>query len=669
MAEAARPIRHSVRHKLLAIALLPVLVILPVLLGLTMYQWSLKFDRLLLVKVNSDLTVARQYLDHILDTTGERIEMLARSAEFSRTTDMAALLDRQRRRLGLDYLYLAGPDGRILAASPAGARPGPPAGPAPARGARSTLALLEREQLRAIAPALAARAEMSRPRDAVAGGSAAETRGLVAQSVVAARLPGSGSDPGGGTGGGGAVMVAGLLLNGNLSVVDSINALVYPPGSLPEQSRGTTSLFLGDLRIATNVTDAGGARALGTRASAAVRERVIGRGEVWLDRALVLEQWYVSAYAPLRDGAGKAIGMIYVGILEQPFAEAKRRTLAWVLAGFLLAALVTVPVFLLWARSIFRPLERIGATFDRVRAGDLAARTGVTRGDDEIGALALALDGVLARLQEHDRRLRAWNSTLNRRVEARTAALHRAARELEAATYQLVQSEKLAALGEISAGIAHEVNNPLAVIQGNLDVLRETLGPAAAPAETELRLIDEQVQRISQIVTQLLDFARADQPGTDPAADPGTDPARALADCLPLVGHMLARSSVALRQDIRATRAVRIGRIALQQVLVNLIVNAVHAMPEGGEIRILGRNEDRGGAPGVLLEVADDGEGIPAALQERLFDPFVTGRAGRGGTGLGLSICRRLIERQGGSIAVSSGSGGGSSFRIWLPAA
>ncbi len=656
MPEAAPLLRRSVRHKLLAIALIPVLVILPLFLGVTLYQWSHKLDRLLLVKVNSDLTVARQYLGRILDTTGERIEMLARSEEFARTTDPGALLETYRDRLGLDYLYLAAPDGRIVASSPEDAHPVPPRNPRPhkAHGTRwrFSTATSFTPSLRPLPSAPKWSGRAARRQAGPRSRPGASWRSRSSRRNCPARMPA-------------ASMVGGILLNRNLSVVDSINALIYRSDSLPEGSHGTTSLFLDDLRIATNVTVPGGARALGTRASTAVRDRVIGQGQVWLDRAQVLDDWYVSAYAPLRDGAGRPVGMIYVGILEHPFAAAKRRTVGWVLIGFLSVALVTVPLFLRWARSIFRPLERIGATFEKVGAGDLAARTGISRGDDEIAELALALDGVLAQLQDHDRQMRAWNDELNQKVEDRTAALRRAAQELEAATYQLVQSEKLAALGEISAGIAHEINNPLAVIQGNLDVLREVLGDAATPADTELRLIDDQIRRISLIVTQLLDFARADQAGED---HPATDLAQAVAECVPLVGHMLARSSVSLRQDIRSDRPVRISRIAVQQVLVNLIVNAVHAMPKGGEIRIAGQDEDRAGAAGVLLEVADDGEGIPAAILKNLFEPFVTSRAGSGGTGLGLSICRRLIERQGGTIAVSSDNGG-STFRIWLPAA
>ncbi|WP_018001200.1 ATP-binding protein [Paracoccus sp. N5] len=656
MAEATRRWRHSVRYRLLAIALLPVLVILPVFLGITMYQWSLKFDRLLTAKVNSDLTIAQQYLQNILETAGERIEMLARSEEFAHSADLAGLLDLYRVRLGLDYLYLASPAGGMVAASPRGARPLHVPGAAPVRGARNLIEILDQAELRAISPGLAARAEIVMVDATGQKPQQTETRGMVVQSVVAANRPDTGAP---------AIMVGGILLNRNLSVIDRINELIYRPDTLPPGAHATVSLFLGDMRISTNVTVAGGARALGTRASAIVRDRVLGQGQVWLARAQVLQDRYISAYAPVEDSARQRIGMIYVGILERPFAEAKRRTVLLVLAAFLLVALVTVPVFLGWAGSIFRPLEKIAETFARLGRGDLSARTGVTRGADEITGLAMLLDTLLAQLQDRDRQLRAWNDALNQRVEERTVALRRAVHELQVATHQLVQSEKLAALGEISAGIAHEINNPLAVIQGNLDVLREILGPAARPAETELRLIDEQIHRISQIVTRLLDFARTDEPGE---GDPATDPVQAVADCEPLVRHMLARGTVALRHDLRSTRMVRIGRVALQQVLVNLIANAIHAMPEGGEIRIASRDATLDGAQGVSLELSDTGTGIPPEILGQIFEPFVTSRGRKGGTGLGLSICRRLIERQGGSITVESDATG-SRFRIWLPAA
>lgn len=623
-----------------------------------MYQWSHKMDRILVTKVNSDLTVAQQYLDNILARMGERIEMLARSEELAETENLDTLLDRYRERLGLDYLYIRLPGGRIAAASPRGAAPVDSPDSVPPHVVKNDIEILTRRQLQALSPELASKAEIALyPTHGTSReGGRAETRGMVAQSSVPVSLPHGESK---------AVMVGGMLLNRDPSIIATINDLIYRPGTLPAGSHGTTSLFLDDLRISTNVMLPGGESALGTRASAEVREKVLGQGRTWLDRAKVLDDWYVSAYSPISDNDGKRIGMLYVGILDHPFTEAKRRTVLEVLLAFLIVAVVTIPIFLRWAGGIFRPLEKVNRTIAQVRGGNLAARTGVTEGADEVAGVAILLDDLLSRLQHRDRQLRRWNDELNNRVEERTAELRQAAQELENATHQLVQSEKLAVLGEISASVAHEINNPLAVIQGNLDIIREILGERAAPAEEELRLLDEQTYRISHIVTRLLNFARVDDPEE---GEPHTDPAVVISECDPLVRHMLARASVHIHRDMKSTHSVRISRMALQQVLINLIVNAVHAMPGGGDIHVASRDEDRANIAGVVLSVSDTGRGVSADLEERIFSPFLTTRGNAGGTGLGLSICRRLIERQGGSITLESPPGEGACFVIWLPA-
>src|SRR5262249_40724185 len=157
--------------------------------------------------------------------------------------------------------------------------------------------------------------------------------------------------------------------------------------------------------------------------------------------------------------------------------------------------------FFRWASAIFRPLERMTETISGVEGGDLGARTGLADANDEIGRVALHLDTLLDRLQERDRELREWNEELNVRVDDRTRERQLANRQLEATTKQLIVSEKLAAIGEITAGVAHEINNPVAVMQGNLDVIRSLMGNRVDIAQTEFRLLDEQIHRISQIVT------------------------------------------------------------------------------------------------------------------------------------------------------------------------
>ncbi len=137
-------------------------------------------------------------------------------------------------------------------------------------------------------------------------------------------------------------------------------------------------------------------------------------------------------------------------------------------------------------------------TIGRVEAGDLGARIGTGGGRGEISRVARHLDDLLDQVQERDRRLRGWASELNDKVAERTRDLQEANRCLERTTEQLVMSEKLAAVGEITAGVAHEINNPVAVIQGNLDVARQTLGARADEVATEFDLIDDQVHRISR---------------------------------------------------------------------------------------------------------------------------------------------------------------------------
>jgi hypothetical protein len=289
-----------VRYRLLAIALLPTLVILPLLLGATMLRWSAKFDDLLITKVNSDLTVARQYLARILETTDDRLRALASSVAFAEGGNSATAMEGWRRDLGLDYLFLLDATGKALAVSPAGAAPDPGLAPK-VQPSGTAIDVVPNSALAAISPDLAARARLelvatpnARPTD-----RAEEDRGMVVQSFVPVTLPD----------GRRGMLAGGLLLNQNLVFIDTINDLVYRQGSLPEGSQGTATLFLDDVRISTNVRLFEGRRALGTRVSAVVRERVLDQGQTWLNRAFVVNDWYISAYEPITDRAGERVGM------------------------------------------------------------------------------------------------------------------------------------------------------------------------------------------------------------------------------------------------------------------------------------------------------------------------------------------------------------------------
>ncbi|UQR65316.1 cache domain-containing protein [Bradyrhizobium sp. C-145] len=666
---SGEPVRgRSVRFRLLAIALLPMLVILPLLLGVAIYRWNAKFDATLISKVNGDLTIAHQYLARILEKTGVQLRALSLSARFHEVLapdargSLQDLLDETRKEIGLDFLYLTNDRGDVLASSPPlQHRPRSDwpiirsalSGQVPATG----VDIFGNDELAAISPALAERARLDLvpTPNAVPTDRSTETRGMVVHAASRAMLPD----------GGAAALVGGTLLNQNLEFIDTINDLVYRAASLPEGSQGTATLFLDDVRISTNVRLFEGRRALGTRVSAAVRSAVLGEGRTWLDSAFVVNDWYISAYEPLVDSYGKRVGMLYVGFLEKPFSEAKYQTLMIIIAAFIAITAATVPIFLRWASSIFMPLERVTATITEVERGNLSARTKMPVLGDEIGRVAVHLDSLLDQIQERDRQLREWNEELNVRVRERTRDLEHANFKLEATTKQLIMSEKLAAIGEITAGVAHEINNPIAVMQGNLDVIRSVFGADADKAKVEFRLLDEQIHRISQIVTKLLQFAR-------PEEYAGYVERHALAsvisDCLPLVQHLLNKTEIAVVRDDRANRLVLMNRNELQQVLVNLIVNAIHAMPEGGTLTLRSFDAERDGHQGVAIEVADTGIGMSTEVIEKIFDPFYTTKR-RQGTGLGLSISQTLIKRQGGQITAESRVGSGSTFTVWLPEA
>jgi signal transduction histidine kinase len=675
-----------IRSKLLAMVLVPLVVVLP-LLGVTLLFWlNTAFDQLLTTKIRSDLAVAQGYFDRVLGEVGASTGAVADSHALhlrlsSRDPhDLSALMQQFRQREGLDFINLRAPDGTLLAtdqggqalAAPAAlsgtaesasaatssalaaAAPGPQA--PPFRASRRTdgradasIEVLMPHALGTLAPELRSRVvvPLVATRNAAPSERTQEDRAM----VVLASAPVRSSA--------GALLghvQAGVLLNRNLPFIDHINSIVYPQGSLPFGSRGTATLFLDDVRISTNVRlfgDDPANRAIGTRVSQTVHDEVLLRGNTWLDRAFVVSDWYVSGYLPLLDGQGRRVGMLYVGFLERPFTLLKAGVLVAIGAIFFAVMLGSAAVSLRLARSIFAPLERMAQTMQRVESGALSARVGTVHSGDEIGQLALHLDRLLDNIDEKTGALQRWNAELDAKVSDRT-------RELETAQQQLVRSEKLAAVGQLTASIAHEVNNPIAVIQGNLDLVRELLGSDAMRVGSELRLIDEQIERMRLIVTQLLQFAR---PGEFAGYVVNVDTAAVLDDCLVLVGHLLASTHIQVQREAKATHQPAINRHELQQVLVNLLVNAIHAMPDGGTLTLSTRDTEDGG---VAITVADTGPGLGPDLIRELFKPFVTRK--KDGTGLGLWISRSIVERYGGDItAADRGDGGrGAMFTVYL---
>jgi len=661
-------IDRSVRAKLLALVLAPLLVGVPLLLGLAWTWGDQAYHRLLSFKIGSDLVTAHEYFDRVRKGVGSDLQALAASVKLAgmlsapRTPAAGDVLRGMAVERGLDFLHLLDSEGQPLAS--AGGRRLPPTSrqnwevvaAAAAGSPRSETELFSPDELAVIDPALRRRAHLPLVETpaAVPETRRFEERGMMihaAAPVFDAR------------GHLVAVLEGGVMLNGNLAIVDRINAIVYREGSLPLGSVGTATIFLGDTRIATNVRLFEGRRALGTRVSRAVHEHVLEGGKVWQDTAFVVNDFYVSGYEPIEDSAGRRIGMLYVGFLEAPFRQAKALAMGALFAIFVGISILGAVLSLRFARTVFRPIERVHAVIQHVARGDFDARVGAIASRDELGRLAGEFDRLLDLLAAKREELQRWADELDSKVAERTTELAEANAILRRAQQQLVMSEKLAAIGELTAGVAHEINNPVAVIQGNLDVLNDVLGAGAEPVRREIRLIHQQSDRIRQIVTKLLQFAR---PGEFAGYVEQVVLDAVLADCVVLSRHNIEKRRIELEQHFDATMPVEINRSELQQVLINLIVNAVQAMPDGG--RLLLATEDwreDGEALGAVIRVRDSGQGIAREHLDRIFDPFFTTKKGSG-TGLGLSISYTIVQRYGGRIGVRSAPGEGAEFSVWL---
>ena len=191
----------------------------------------------------------------------------------------------------------------------------------------------------------------------------------------------------------------------------------------------------------------------------------------------------------------------------------------------------------------------------------------------------------------------------------------------------------------------------------------QDMGPNAAPMQMELSRVQEQIHKISVLVTKVLRFTR---PEEFEQGEEGLDPDAVVRATLPLVQHILTSSNIEIDLDLNAACKVQMNETELQQVLVNLMVNAIQAMPEGGRLSVRTAKLQHDGRDWLQMVIADTGQGISDEVRDRIFDPFFSTKRSEG-TGLGLSITRDLIHRAGGDIAVQSSLGKGATFTLHLP--
>ncbi|WP_438040442.1 ATP-binding protein [Sorangium sp. So ce128] len=328
----------------------------------------------------------------------------------------------------------------------------------------------------------------------------------------------------------------------------------------------------------------------------------------------------------------------------------------------IVALALLVFAYISMTHLVVRPIDAVSEAARRVAGGarDLEVPRAGARELAELGASLALMTG----------RLRADEESLR----AKIAEIERYAADLKSAQERLVRSERLASVGRLAAGLAHEIGNPLAAILGLQDLL---LAGGLTPAEERdfVERMKRETERIHKILRDLLDFARPAARGAAEAGDdgeaghlPSGSVAEAIGDVVSLVTPQKAFRAIELERDVAPdVPAVPLAHGQLVQVLLNLLLNAADAVPRvGGRVAV---RASRGAGGGARIEVEDNGPGIAEEVRETLFEPFITTKEVGEGTGLGLAVCRGLVEAAGGTIGVERGADGGARFVVLLPGA
>ncbi len=416
------------------------------------------------------------------------------------------------------------------------------------------------------------------------------------------------------------VVVIFHLFNNDFTLVDAIK---------DSAKIDTATIFFGDLRVSTNVMTEQGERAVGTRVSQDVNEVVLHNGLEYVGTAFVVNEYYITRYEPLLDHQDQTVGILYVGSRQKVFLDflstVRRRTSFVAAITILMTFLLATPI----SRKITRPLQELrtlSQISQQVAEGNLEARAPGC-GGGAVGLLADSFNDMLDRLQETQK--------------------------------QLVESEKLASLGQLAAGVAHELNNPLATVLLFAEVLLKE-NEFDDRGQTDLKTIVRETKRCKTIVASLLDFAR--QHRVD-ASEINLDHLIKRVIDLEKNHHRYDRVEIETNLDPHLPH-IQADEAQIQAVISNLMTNAADSMPEGGKLILRTR---RSMNDQIIFEVEDEGEGITPENQVKLFTPFFTTKQPGKGVGLGLSIVYGIIKMHRGQISVQSKFGEGTTFTIQLP--
>lgn len=649
--------KTMVRYRLMILTSAPIVLTLMALIGITIY-WSIHYTwQSALIDVSERLGVAENSIELIQERQANHVKAFANSYDFvTRVTDsdldelkLQKWVSNQRAVYKLDFLHFHRVDSierkfRFMDLT----------------RRESFFDVLTQQELNALGKDLVIRAQTP-----ILDSNQVEGRGLVSRTVIP--IYSNNNDIIG-------FLDGGLLLNNSTALVDTIRDLIYPSKQDSLRPVGTLTVFLDDLRVSTNVpldsSDRLG-RAIGTRVSDEVKQSVLLEGQQWVNLAFVYDAWYITAYQPLHDQYDNVIGMLYTGYLLWPFVTTYMTNIAEISITTLLLLLISSLLVYRGSRDLFIPIEHIHRVVKMIQLGK-ETRIGPLGLDEdhELAQLAKQFDNMLDLLKQRKNELLHAANELECKVQDRTASLKEKTEQLELhikllhqTRDKLVVNEKLAALGELTAGIAHEINNPSAVILGNVELMQFELGDDSNRVKEEIEAIHAQIDRIRNITRSLLQYSR--QGGVqDEITWQHVNPI--IEESITLVKTGTKKRGVEFETELTAHTCVEVNRHQLLQILVNLQMNGIHAMQGKGRLTVSSEDWIEGGkSVGAIVHVRDQGCGIKEENLKRIFSPFYTTK--RDGTGLGLSVSQSILSQSGGELKVESEWGQGSCFSVYLP--
>jgi two-component system NtrC family sensor kinase len=431
------------------------------------------------------------------------------------------------------------------------------------------------------------------------------------------------------------VVYAGILLNHDYKIVDEVKQTVFQGVVYKEKDIGTATIFQDDVRISTNVYGEDGTRAVGTRIAEDVYERVVVNGEQYLGRAYVVNNWYIAAYEPIRGYGGDILGILYVGILEQKYTDIKNQTMQAFLVITFAGVVLSIMIALYVSRRISTSIGILAKASKQLAGGNLETKVERTS-HDELGDLADTFNFMAGALRERDEKLKEY------------------------AKKKIMESERLALIGQLSANVAHELNNPLQGIVTYSHLLLEEDG-CTEDTRHNAQKIAIQANRCRDIIRGLLDFSRHKNPDKTLCSVNNL-----LRGCVSLVDRQAIFHNIEIVMNLdESDPLVVIDPSQVERVFLNLIINAADAMDGGGQLTLTtGLDRDR---KCVEIKVQDTGHGISEENMDKIFDPFFTTKETGHGVGLGLAISFGIVTEHNGEINVESEPGKGTTFTVSFP--